>query len=206
MTGVQTCALPICSVDAVLEALPNLDAVDITTEPRLHGAIASRFLEAGVHVLVEKPMALTVSQCNQMERAAKRAGRVLCVAENYRFDPLVRLTRALLDVGAIGKPTLLLDHSVGSGGRIVITPWRHKRLYGGTLLDVGVHNVDLMAYYLGRIETVNAKVALLYLDLDNFKHINDALGHRMGDDVLVAVAKTLNEVTGGKNHLAQIHF
>ena len=149
------------SVDAVLEALPNLDAVDITTEPRLHGAIASRFLEAGVHVLVEKPMALTVSQCNQMERAAKRAGRVLCVAENYRFDPLVRLTRALLDAGVIGKPTLLLDHSVGSGGRIVITPWRHKRLYGGTLLDVGVHNADLMSYYLGRVETVNARVALL---------------------------------------------
>ena len=83
------------------------------------------------------------------------------VAENYRFDPLVRLTRALLDVGAIGMPTLLLDHSVGSGGRIVITPWRHKRLYGGTLLDVGVHNVDLMAYYLGRVETVNARVSLL---------------------------------------------
>lgn len=152
---------PFATVDALLEAFPRLDAVDITTEPRLHATIATRFLDAGVHVLVEKPMALTVSQCNAMDRAAKRAGRVLCVAENYRFDPLVRLTRALLDVGAIGMPTLLLDHSVGSGGRIVITPWRHKRLYGGTLLDVGVHNVDLMAYYLGRIETVNAKVALL---------------------------------------------
>ena len=96
-----------------------------------------------------------------MASAAKRAGRVLCVAENYRFDPLVRLTRALLQADVIGRPRLVLDHSVGSGGRIVITPWRHKRLYGGTLLDVGVHNVDLMAYYLGRIETVNAKVALL---------------------------------------------
>jgi predicted dehydrogenase len=152
---------PFANVDALLEAFPNLDAVDITTEPRLHASIATRFLHEGVHVLVEKPMALTVSQCNAMDRAAKRAGRILCVAENYRFDPLVRLTRALLDVGAIGKPTLLLDHSVGSGGRIVITPWRHKRLYGGTLLDVGVHNVDLMAYYLGRVKSVNARVALL---------------------------------------------
>ena len=50
----------------------------------------------------------------------------------------------------------------------------------------------------------NTKVALLYLDLDNFKHINDALGHRTGDDVLVAVARTLNDVTGGANHLARI--
>ena len=152
---------PFATVEALLEAIPNLDAVDITTEPRLHATIATRFLDAGVHVLVEKPMALTVSQCNAMDRAAKRAGRVLCVAENYRFDPLVRLTRALLRAEAIGKPSLLLDHSVGSGGRIVITPWRHKRLYGGTLLDVGVHNVDLMAYYLGRVETVNARVSLL---------------------------------------------
>ena len=152
---------PFASTDALIEAFPNLDAVDITTEPRLHASIAIRFLEAGMHVLVEKPMALTVSQCNAMARAAKRAGRALCVAENYRFDPLVRLTRALLDTGVIGKPTLLLDHSVSSGGRIVITPWRHKRLYGGTLLDVGVHNVDLMAYYLGRVETVSARVSLL---------------------------------------------
>lgn len=50
----------------------------------------------------------------------------------------------------------------------------------------------------------STKVALLYLDLDNFKHINDALGHRIGDDVLVAVARTLSEITGGKNHLARI--
>lgn len=149
------------STDALLDAIPGLDAVDVTTDPRFHARIATRFLAAGVHVLVEKPMALTVSACNAMARAAERAGRVLCVAENYRFDPLVRLTRALLDAGAIGTPTLLLDHSVGSGGRIVITPWRHKRLHGGTLLDVGVHNVDLMAYYLGRVATVSARVALL---------------------------------------------
>jgi diguanylate cyclase (GGDEF)-like protein len=48
------------------------------------------------------------------------------------------------------------------------------------------------------------KVALLYLDLDNFKHINDALGHRTGDDVLVAIARTLSDIAGGTNQLARI--
>ncbi len=52
--------------------------------------------------------------------------------------------------------------------------------------------------------STNTKVALLYLDLDNFKHINDALGHRTGDDVLVAIARTLYETIGGQDRLARI--
>jgi predicted dehydrogenase len=104
-------------------------------------------------------MALTVTGCNRMIAAAERAGRVLAVAENYRRDPLVRLTRALLAAGAIGEPWMLVDISIGSGGRIVITPWRHKKAYGGTLLDVGVHNVDLMRYSFGPITQVYAQAA-----------------------------------------------
>lgn len=72
----------------------------------------------------------------------------------------------------------------------------------------GLPNRHWLNQYLpGLLESAartNAKVALLYLDLDNFKDINDALGHRAGDDVLVAVARTLNDVTGGANHLARI--
>ena len=57
---------------------------------------------------------------------------------------------------------------------------------------------------LENAESTNTKVALLYLDLDNFKHINDALGHRTGDDVLVAIARTLSEAIGGQDRLARI--
>ncbi len=148
------------SAQAMLEEAPELDAVDITTEPRLHHDLASDLLAVGKHVLVEKPMALTVAGCNKMMAAAERAGRTLAVAENYRRDPLIRLTHALLDARAIGERWMLVDASVGSGGRIVITPWRHKKAYGGTLLDVGVHNVDLMLYEFGPIEQVYAQIAL----------------------------------------------
>ncbi|MBI3972886.1 MAG: Gfo/Idh/MocA family oxidoreductase [Chloroflexi bacterium] len=147
-------------VEAMLAATPELDAVDITTEPRLHHNLAAELLAAGKHVLVEKPMALTVAGCNKMMAAAARARRVLAVAENYRRDPLVRLTHALLEGGAIGERWMLVDASVSSGGRIVITPWRHKKAYGGTLLDVGVHNVDLMLYGFGPVEQVYAQIAL----------------------------------------------
>jgi diguanylate cyclase (GGDEF)-like protein len=57
---------------------------------------------------------------------------------------------------------------------------------------------------LERAASTKTKVALLYLDLDNFKHINDALGHRTGDDVLVAIARTLREAIGGEDRLARI--
>src|SRR5687767_10225770 len=148
------------STQAMLEEASELDAVDITTEPRLHHDLAAQLLAAGKHVLVEKPMALTVAGCNRMMAAAATAGRTLAVAENYRRDPLVRLTRALLEAGAIGEQWMLVDASIGSGGRIVITPWRHKKLLGGTLLDVGVHNVDLMLHGFGPVEQVYAQIAL----------------------------------------------
>jgi len=147
------------TLDALLEESPEVAAVDITTEPHLHHVLVCRALDAGKHVLVEKPLALTVTGCNQMIDAAARAGRVLAVAENYRRDPLVRLTRALLDAGAVGDPWMLVDASVGNGGQIVITPWRHRRARGCTLLDVGVHNVDLMLYYFGPIQRVYAELA-----------------------------------------------
>ena len=146
---------------AMFDAEPEIDAVDITTEPRLHESLSVLCLRAGKHVLVEKPMALTVAGCNAMMAASHSANRVLAVAENYRFDPLVRLTKALLDAKAIGDPWMVVDASIGSGGQIIITPWRHKRLYGGILLDVGVHNVDLMRYYAGPVLEVSARVALL---------------------------------------------
>ena len=147
-------------LDRLLEALPGLAALDVTTDTRPHHTIAVAALQAGKHVQVEKPMALTVTACNRMIEAAERAGRVLAVAENYRRDPLIRLVRALIEGGAIGDPWMVVDASVGGAGRMVITPWRHKKAYGNTLLDVGVHNVDLMLYEVGPVQEVYARVAL----------------------------------------------
>ncbi len=141
-------------------AVRGLQAVDITADAAAHHSVAVAAFDLGLHVLCEKPLGLTVRACNRILAAQQRSGKLLSVAENYRRDPMSRLTRALLDAGAIGAPQLFMDISAGSGNTIVITPWRHKKDSGGMLLDGGVHNADMMLYYLGDIREVYARVAL----------------------------------------------
>jgi predicted dehydrogenase len=141
-------------------ATRGLQAVDITADAAAHHGLAVAALELGLHVLCEKPMGLTVRACNRMLEAQRRSGKLLSVAENYRRDPMSRLTRALLDAGAVGAPRLFLDISAGSADGIVITPWRHRKDSGGMLLDGGVHNADMMLYYLGDVREVYARTAL----------------------------------------------
>jgi predicted dehydrogenase len=142
-------------------AVPGLQGVSITTDASAHHSVACTAFDLGWHVFAEKPLGLTVHACNRILAAQQRSGKLLSVAENYRRDPMSRLTRALLDAGAIGTPTLFMDIGAGSGNTIIITPWRHKKDMGGMLLDGGVHNADMMFYYLGDVEQIYARIALL---------------------------------------------
>ena len=78
------------------------DAVHVLTPPDSHAAVAIAALEAGAHVLVEKPMATTTTDARRMEEAAQAARRLLCVDHNRLFDPAVVRAQALLAAGAIG--------------------------------------------------------------------------------------------------------
>jgi predicted dehydrogenase len=69
-------------------------------------------------------------------------------------DPINRLGKALVDVGAVGKPFLATQQSSGSGEFVIITPWRHRKNRGGIVLDMGVHYTDILEFYLGPIDTV----------------------------------------------------
>jgi predicted dehydrogenase len=144
---------------AELEAL-GVEAVDITTTPRWHHAAALEALERGWHVMVEKPVGLTVRASNLIREAAGRAGRVVSVAENYRRDPVNRLARAVLDAGIIGAPRLAVHHSLGGGSEMLISQWRHQKDQSGLLIDVGVHYADMLEYLLGPIDLVYAHTRL----------------------------------------------
>jgi predicted dehydrogenase len=147
-------------LEAMVKATPDLQIADITTDAGSHHAVACTALDLGLHILSEKPLGLTVRGCNRILDAQDRSARLLSVAENYRRDPMSRLTKALLDAGAIGSPQLFLDISAGSGNRIIITPWRHKKDRGGMLLDGGVHNADMMLYLMGDVHQIYARIAL----------------------------------------------
>ena len=144
-------------MEAMVQALPDLQGVDITTDSGSHHAVAAAALDLGLHVLCEKPLAVTIRGCNRVIEAQRRASKVLSVAEQYRRDPMCRLTRALLDAGVIGKLYTLFEIGAGSGDQIIILPWRHDKYAGGIVVDAGVHTCDLMQYYMGNARQVCAR-------------------------------------------------
>src|SRR5262249_3868405 len=85
-----------------LVALDHLDVVDVCTPNRTHSAIALAALEAGKHVLCEKPLATTAEEVTVLRDAARVAGRVLMAAQHLRFDPACRQLKALIDGGLLG--------------------------------------------------------------------------------------------------------
>ena len=148
------------TLEAAARGTPDLEAVDIVTVASTHHVLAPQALELGLHVLVEKPVAVTVRGGRRVIDTARRTGKLVSVAENYRRDPMARLARALIDARAVGVPRSVLDLHFGGGDRLLITPWRHMREEGGPILDVGVHNADLLLYLLGPLRRVSGQARL----------------------------------------------
>lgn len=140
--------------------MPELQAADVTTDTGSHHAVAVACLEAGLNVLCEKPLAVTLRGCSAAIATAEKMGKVLSVAENFRRDPINRLIRALIDDGAIGAPRVMIETTLGGSDRVVITPWRHMKHTGAITLDEGVHHADILRYYLGEVSTIFGETRL----------------------------------------------
>ena len=148
-------------LEEMAHKVPNLTAVDVVTDPSVHHEVACQAMDVGLHVMVEKPMAITVRACQKMIEAAERNDRRLSVAENYRRDPSARLVNHLMKMGAIGTPYMALFHALHGDNIIHTTPWRHLKERGGVILDRGVHFADLIRYQLGDIAEVYGDVKLI---------------------------------------------
>jgi len=168
----------------------DIDAVDIVTEPSVHHILACIAFEAGAHVMVEKPMGITVKACQKMIDFAQKHDKKLSVAENYRRDPVNRLARNVLDEGLIGKPYLMMHNSLGGGNQIFITPWRHLKDKGGALLDMGVHYTDIIQYYLGEIDAVYGQADLI----EKIRYRGEETVEATSEDVSAALFTTKSGV------------
>ena len=143
-----------------LAADREVDAAVIGTPNAHHAAQAVAFLEAGKHVLVEKPMAPSVAEADAMVAAARGAGAWLMVAHCWRFHPDVRALRARVESGELGE--IVKTRGYGVHLRWGPSGWfTDPRLAGGgALLDMGVHAIDTTRYLLGDPEPVRVHAAV----------------------------------------------
>jgi len=143
-------------VDALLEHAGDFDAADVSLVHSEHHAVAVPILERKKHLLIEKPLALTLRAGRAILDAAEDAGVVLSVAENYRRAPAQRTANWAIRSGRIGEPRQI--YWLDCRERQWYWAWRdHKdKAGGGWLLDGGVHFTDLMRYHLGPVSRVTA--------------------------------------------------
>jgi len=145
----------------------KIDAVIITTPHPQHCQGTLEAFAAGVHVLVEKPMALTEAECSEMIAASVKAGKLLSVICQRRWFPACQRIKNAIDEGKMGKPIL---------SQVTILGWRDKAYYdsdpwrgkwategGGILINQAPHQIDLMFWYMGPFSE-------MFGFWDNFNH------------------------------------
>ena len=134
----------------------NIDVATICTPHPAHKEVVLKVIQAGSHVLVEKPLASTLEDCDAMIDAAKKRDVLLGTISQRRFyEPVLRVKRAI-DAGKIGKPIL---------GTIAMLGWRDEHYYksdpwrgtwseegGGVLVNQAPHQLDLLLWYMGPID------------------------------------------------------
>ena len=145
----------------------KIDAVIVTTPHPLHKEHTIAALEAGAHVLVEKPMALTVSDCDEMIACAQRMGRKLATVSQRRWLPASARIKDAIEAGKLGVPMI---------GQVTILGWRDEAYYksdpwrgkwesegGGVVVNQASHQLDLLHWFLGPVKEV-------YAQWDNINH------------------------------------
>lgn len=143
-------AEPATSVERLVER-SDIEAVIVSSPPQFHEDQVLAALEAGKHVLCEKPLSNSLESCATLVRTAAAGNRVLTTGFNHRFFPAIKYMRETIDQGLIGD----LDHIRAFAGHPGLSefrePWEYDRsiVGGGALMDVGIHMIDLTHYLLG---------------------------------------------------------
>ena len=144
----------------------------------LHATTTIEALEAGKHVLCEKPMAITSAECESMNAAATRAGKKLMIGMTWHFFPTTAELRKIVSSGRIGRP-LFAEDVIAKNWSFARRPdWFKSRAQGGGMwISNGVHQIDRLSWIMGdRITSIEAKSGA-------FQHAQDA------DDMTMAAVR-----------------
>jgi myo-inositol 2-dehydrogenase/D-chiro-inositol 1-dehydrogenase len=130
----------------------QLDVVDVVIPSHLHYPVAKDVLLSGLHLLLEKPMALNLGHCDELIRLARERNRILAVGHELRLSSLWGRAKELIDAGAIGEPRYALielwrrPYRLGSGG------WRYDiTRVGSWILEEPIHFFDLARWYFSGV-------------------------------------------------------
>jgi myo-inositol 2-dehydrogenase/D-chiro-inositol 1-dehydrogenase len=142
-------------VDAVgdyraLVARDDVDVVDVVLPNHLHHEVAAAALAAGKHVLLEKPMCLTIEECDDVLRLARQTGRLVAVVHQFRLSSLWGRVKQLVDEGLVGDPQYVLVELSRNPYRPGTDGWRFDvNRVGDWILEEPIHFFDLARWYLG---------------------------------------------------------
>ena len=176
------------AVDTVEDALGDADVVVVATPNRFHVPVARAALDAGCHVVVDKPLAVTAAEARELVERADAAGRLLVPFHNRRWDDDFLTLRALVEEGRLGRVLRLESRFDRWRPEVRGEAWREggdPESGGGLLLDLGTHLADQAVQLLGPVVAV-------YAELDRRRP-----GAQVEDDVFVA----LTHEGGARSHL-----
>jgi predicted dehydrogenase len=144
----------------------DIDAVAIVTPPASHAEITIAALDAGKHVLCEKPFAMNVAEAERMRDAVAAKGLVGMIAHEFRFTPQRSHMKELLDEGYVGEvQTVNIEGNLAlgrAGASPVPLGWQAQvSMGGGTIGALGSHYIDTLRYWLGELDSVSAQTRVL---------------------------------------------
>lgn len=148
------------SIEILLEVTSMADVVSICTPNGLHASQSILALQAGKHVLCEKPLAISAEDAREMIREANKADRCLYVVKQNRYNPPVMAVKKLLNEDKLGK---ILSFQINCfwnrPNSYYGSSWRGtKKMDGGTLYTQFSHFIDLLYWFLGDVRSVNAVI------------------------------------------------
>ena len=142
-------SVQICSdISEVIETIKP-DVVDICTQPFLHAPLAIQALEAGIHVMCEKPISRSWLESQRVIAAVERSGKLYQHNENWLWDKDYYTAKKLIDSGAIGEPLLMFLATAHGGPEGNPKFWNSDFGGGGALLDNGIHAIGAAWFMSG---------------------------------------------------------